>query len=84
MKMTNKYLMFVSAALLLASCDLDKLPEGQYVGGEQKIITIMALLQFIKLWNKVDKICLVQHLVIIGLIAVRIMQTAFILVLKMN
>lgn len=35
MKMTNKYLMFVSAALLLASCDLDKLPEGQYVGGEQ-------------------------------------------------
>ena len=33
--MTNKYLMFVSAALLLASCDLDKLPEGQYVGGEQ-------------------------------------------------
>ena len=36
MKMTNKYLMFVSAALLLASCDLDKLPEGQYVGGDQK------------------------------------------------
>ena len=29
-------MMFVSAALLLASCDLDKLPEGQYVGGDQK------------------------------------------------
>ena len=36
MKMTNKYLMFASAALLLASCDLDKFPEGQYVSGEQK------------------------------------------------
>ena len=28
--------MFASAALLLASCDLDKLPEGQYVSGDQK------------------------------------------------
>ena len=35
MKMTNKYLMFASAALLLASCDLDKFPEGQYVSGDQ-------------------------------------------------
>jgi hypothetical protein len=35
MKMTNKYLMFAGVALALASCDLDKLPEGQYVGGEQ-------------------------------------------------
>lgn len=36
MKMTNKYLMFVSTALLLVSCDLDKSPEGQYVSGNQK------------------------------------------------
>lgn len=28
--------MFASAALLLASCDLDKFPEGQYVSGDQK------------------------------------------------
>ena len=31
MKLTNKYMMFATAALLLASCDLDKYPEGQYV-----------------------------------------------------
>ena len=30
MKLTNKYMMFATAALLLASCDLDKYPEGQY------------------------------------------------------
>ena len=35
MKKTNKYLVFVGAALWLASCDLDKLPEGQYVGDGQ-------------------------------------------------
>ena len=35
MKVT-KYITFASAALLLASCDLDKLPEGQYVSGDQK------------------------------------------------
>lgn len=35
MKKTNKYLVFVGAALCLASCDLDKLPEGQYVGDGQ-------------------------------------------------
>ena len=35
MKMTNKCLVFVGAALCLASCDLDKLPEGQYVGDGQ-------------------------------------------------
>lgn len=34
--MTNKYLIFASTTLLLASCDLDKFPEGQYVGGDQK------------------------------------------------
>ena len=26
MKLTNKYMMFATAALLLASCDLDKFP----------------------------------------------------------
>ena len=35
MNMTNKYLMFASVACMLVSCDLDKLPEGQYIGGEQ-------------------------------------------------
>ena len=35
MRFSNKYIMFASAALMLASCDLDKLPEGQYVGDEQ-------------------------------------------------
>lgn len=44
MKMTNKYLMFVSAALLLASCDLDNLPEGQYVGGDQRKISLISVL----------------------------------------
>lgn len=36
MKVTNKFLMFASASLMLASCDLDKLPEGQYVSDSQK------------------------------------------------
>ena len=36
MKLTNKYMMFATAALLLASCDLDKYPEGQYVSDNQK------------------------------------------------
>ena len=36
MKITNKYIFFASAALMLASCELDKFPEGQYVSGEQK------------------------------------------------
>lgn len=36
MKITNKYLMFVGVTLLLASCELDKEMEGQYIGGEQK------------------------------------------------
>ena len=35
MKATNKYLAFVSAALLLASCDLDKIPQGDYIGDGQ-------------------------------------------------
>ena len=36
MKITNKYIIFASATLMLASCDLDKFPEGQYVSGDQK------------------------------------------------
>ena len=32
--------MFAIAALLLASCDLDKYPEGQYVSDNQKEETI--------------------------------------------
>lgn len=36
MKLTNKYIMFASAAFIVASCDLDKLPEGEYVAGDQK------------------------------------------------
>lgn len=36
MKITNKYLLFASAALMLASCDLDKLPEGDSVSEQQK------------------------------------------------
>ena len=36
MKLTNKYMMFATAALLLASCDLDKFPEGDYISEEQK------------------------------------------------
>lgn len=40
MKLTNKYMMFATAALLLASCDLDKYPEGQYVSDNQKEETI--------------------------------------------
>lgn len=35
MKVSNKYLLFVSASLLMASCDLDKLPDGQYITEEQ-------------------------------------------------
>ena len=34
--MKIKYMICASAALLLASCDLDKLPEGQYISGDQK------------------------------------------------
>ena len=34
--MKVKYMICASAALLLASCDLDKLPEGQYVSDSQK------------------------------------------------
>lgn len=34
MKITNKYWAFVGT-LLLASCNLDKFPEGQYIGDEQ-------------------------------------------------
>lgn len=40
MKLTSKYMMFASTALMLASCDLDKFPEGQYVSEEQKEETI--------------------------------------------
>lgn len=40
MKLTNKYMMFASAILMLASCDLDKFPEGQYVSEDQKEETI--------------------------------------------
>ena len=29
MKLTNKYMMFATAALLLASCDLDKYPRSE-------------------------------------------------------
>lgn len=36
MKLTNKYLMFASAAFMLVSCNLDKFPEGQYVSDNQK------------------------------------------------
>ena len=36
MKISNKYLAFASAALMLASCDLDKFPEGEQVTGDQK------------------------------------------------
>ena len=36
MKATNKYLLCASAALLLASCDLDKEMQGQYVSDDQK------------------------------------------------
>lgn len=36
MRLSKKYMMFVSAALMLASCDLDKLPEGDYVSEDQK------------------------------------------------
>ncbi|WP_288735929.1 RagB/SusD family nutrient uptake outer membrane protein [uncultured Parabacteroides sp.] len=36
MKFTNKYIAFASAALMLVSCDLDKLPDGQYVTEKQK------------------------------------------------
>ena len=43
MKLTNKYMMFATAALLLASCDLDKYPEGQYVSDNQKEETIKDL-----------------------------------------
>ena len=35
MNMTNKYLMFASVACMLVSCDLDKLPEGQYIGANK-------------------------------------------------
>lgn len=40
MKLTNKYMMFAGAAIMLASCDLDKLPDGQYVSEDQKEETI--------------------------------------------
>ena len=40
MKLTNKYIMFATATLILASCDLDKYPEGQYVSDGQKEETI--------------------------------------------
>ena len=36
MKISAKYIVCASAALLLASCDLDKNLEGQYVSGDQK------------------------------------------------
>ena len=36
MKISNKYLVFAGAALMLVSCDLDKLPEGDVVTGDQK------------------------------------------------
>mgnify|MGYP006988464540 CR=1 FL=1 len=31
MKLSNKYIAFASVALLMASCDLDKFPEGDYI-----------------------------------------------------
>lgn len=36
MKLNNKYIMTAGIVLALASCDLDKFPEGQYVSDEQK------------------------------------------------
>ena len=36
MKLSNKYIAFASVALLMASCDLDKFPEGDYISEEQK------------------------------------------------
>ena len=36
MKLTSRYIILASVAFVLASCDLDKLPEGQYVAGDQK------------------------------------------------
>lgn len=35
MKITNKYILFASAALLMSSCDLDKLPEGEFITEDQ-------------------------------------------------
>ena len=40
MKLINKYMMFATATFILASCDLDKYPEGQYVSEGQKEETI--------------------------------------------
>ena len=36
MKLSNKYIAFASVALLMASCDLDTFPEGDYISEEQK------------------------------------------------
>lgn len=36
MKLLSKYIAFAGAALLLASCDLDKFPEGDYISDSQK------------------------------------------------
>jgi starch-binding outer membrane protein, SusD/RagB family len=36
MKLSNKYIAFAGVALLMASCDLDKFPEGDYISEEQK------------------------------------------------
>ena len=36
MKLSNNYIAFASVALLMASCDLDNFPEGDYISEEQK------------------------------------------------
>ena len=36
MKLKNNYIIITGITLALASCDLDKFPEGQYVSDEQK------------------------------------------------
>ena len=38
MKLSNKYIAFAGVALLMASCDLDKFPEGDsYLKNRKKI-----------------------------------------------
>ena len=36
MKLNNNFIIIAGITLALASCDLDKFPEGQYVSDEQK------------------------------------------------
>ena len=36
MKLNNNFIIIAGITLALASCDLDKVPEGQYVSDEQR------------------------------------------------